>query len=52
MYSPSFYGSLNVENNGNCPLFWVLIKFISLYLLMFVIARLLAHDMLASVAYA
>ena len=32
--------------------FWVLIKFISLYLLMFVIARLLAHDMFASMMYA
>ena len=28
--------------------FWVLIKFISVYLLVFVIAYLLAHDMLVS----
>ena len=32
--------------------FWVLIKFIILYLLVFVIARLLAHDMLVSMLYA
>ena len=32
--------------------FWVLIKFISLYLLVFVIVHFLAHDMFASMMYA
>ena len=49
---PVFMGRYMRRTMEIAHYFWVLIKLISLYLLAFVIACLLAHDMLASMLYA